>query len=171
MICFGVPRRCLSVLRPLLWCVLTCFLLLALSQQDVLGQCGGDRWNVKTGLDPGAPFINLNSATATSIDSLTAVSHPATLPDNSRIAPTETTTWTLSATLIKYVKSYDADYHIVFQDSAGRTMIGEIPDPACVSSSSPPSYSFLAKRAAARLMHASSRLLSRIDDTKILLAL
>ncbi len=35
--------------------------------------------------------------------------------------------------MIKYVKSYDADYHIVFKDSAGRTMIGEIPDPNCVN--------------------------------------
>jgi len=43
----------------------------------------------------------------------------------------------MSATLVKFVHAYDSDYHMVFADSAGRTMIGEIPDPNCVGPGSP----------------------------------
>ena len=102
----------------------------------VIAQCAGERWNVKAGIDADAALVNLNSVNSTTIDSLVSLPKPATLPDNNRIKPTEVTTWTLSATLIRYVKSYDADYHIVFQDAAGRTMIGEIPDPGCISPNS-----------------------------------
>ena len=103
----------------------------------VIAQCTGERWNVKSGIDADVALVNLNTVTPTSIASLVAIAKPSTLPDNNRLQSAEITTWTLNATLIKYVKSYDADYHIVFQDAAGRTMIGEIPDPGCVSSASP----------------------------------
>ncbi|CAN5533276.1 hypothetical protein BH10ACI2_BH10ACI2_07120 [soil metagenome] len=101
-----------------------------------IAQCGGERWNVKTGIDADAALVNLNLLTPATIESLVSLPKPKTLPDNKRIQPAETTMWTLSATLIRYVKSYDADYHIVFQDAAGHTMIGEIPDPGCISLSS-----------------------------------
>ena len=116
--------------------ILVCFLAVLGLPLSAIAQCGGERWNVKTGIDADASLVNLNSLTSTTIESLVVLPKPKTLPDNNRIQPSETTTWTLSATLIKYVKSYDADYHIVFQDAAGRTMIGEIPDPGCLSPSS-----------------------------------
>ena len=43
----------------------------------------------------------------------------------------------LAATLTQYKLESDSDYHLVLSDGAGRTMITEIPDPACVGSSSP----------------------------------
>ena len=116
--------------------ILTCFLAVLYLPGAAIAQCTGERWNVKAGIDADASLVNLSAVTTASIQSLVSLSKPTNLPDNNRIQPTETTTWRLSATLIKYVKSYDADYHIVFQDSAGRTMIGEIPDPGCISPSS-----------------------------------
>ena len=116
--------------------ILTCLFLLVCPYLAI-GQCGGERWNVKAGIDSDKALVNLLTVTPATIDGMRSIHAPSSLPENSRIQPTEITTWTLNATLTKYVKSYDGDYHIVFQDSAGRTMIGEIPDPACISSSSP----------------------------------
>ena len=122
--------------RLLYLLVLNLFLVLVASV-GAYAQCSGERWPVKIGTDTDAYQVNLSSATSTTVANLTALSKPKTLPDTTRIKPTEITTWVLSATMVKYVRSYDADYHIVFKDSAGRTMIGEIPDPNCVPANSP----------------------------------
>src|SRR3954470_5419715 len=61
----------------------------------------------------------------------------ASPPSNSRIAPYETTAWTVEATLTLYKKEEDSDYHLVLQDAAGNTLVSEIPCPACVGSGSP----------------------------------
>ncbi len=95
-------------------------------------QCNSERWSIKTGTDSGASAINLNSPTATTIANLTAIPAPGTIPDEQRIQPAETTLWRINATLVKFIHAYDSDYHMVFADSAGRTMIAEIPDPNCV---------------------------------------
>ena len=100
-------------------------------------QCGVERWTVKTGTDPDAALINLNSPTSTTIADMRSIPAPGTLPDNNRVQPTETTLWTLNATLTKFVLAYDSDYHMVLTDSAGRTMIAEIPSPNCVGANSP----------------------------------
>ena len=103
----------------------------------ISAQCGFERWNVKTGVDPDANFVNLSSITPTTISNLVAIATPALLPENSRVAPVETKVWVVSATLREYVRAYDSDYHMVLTDEAGRTMIAEIPAPNCVGSSSP----------------------------------
>jgi uncharacterized membrane protein len=114
-----------------------CIALLLISTSTTLAQCGGDRWSVKTGTDADAPLVNLNATNPTTIANLSQILAPGTLPDEARIQPTETTTWVVNATMVEYVHSYDSDYHIVFKDNAGRTMIGEIPDPGCIDPSSP----------------------------------
>jgi len=124
-------------MKRFFWLSSLCLVLLVLLPGRTFAQCSGERWSVKTGTDPDATLVNLGSTTATTIASLTSIATPATLPDNGRIQPTETTTWVLSATLVKYARSFDADYHMVFQDSAGRTMIAEIPDPNCIGPGSP----------------------------------
>src|SRR5207249_1326755 len=93
--------------------------------------------SVKTGTDQDASLVNLNSPTSTTIASLTARTAPNPIPDSRRVQPTETTLFVLSATLVKYVQAYDSDYHMVLTDSAGRTMIAEIPAPGCVGPGSP----------------------------------
>ncbi|PYS22424.1 MAG: hypothetical protein DMF72_13395 [Acidobacteria bacterium] len=45
--------------------------------------------------------------------------------------------YVLNATLKKYALMYDLDYHMVIADSAGRTMIAEIPSPSCIPAGSP----------------------------------
>jgi len=101
------------------------------------GSCGVERWSVKTGTDADAGKINLQSTTPATIAALTAIPAPANLPPNNRVAPTETTVYQVHATLTEYKLEADSDYHLILQDSSGRTMIAEIPDPACVGSASP----------------------------------
>ena len=101
------------------------------------GSCGVERWSVKTGTDADVGKINLQSTTPTTIAALTSVPALANLPPNNRVAPTETTVYQVHAKLTEYKLEADSDYHLILQDSSGRTMIAEIPDPACVGSSSP----------------------------------
>ncbi|RAG85576.1 hypothetical protein DN069_11105 [Streptacidiphilus pinicola] len=101
------------------------------------GSCGVERWAVKTGTDADAGLINLSSSTPTSISALTSRTAPSTLPANNRVQPTETTVFKVTATLDEFKLEADSDYHLVLDDGAGHTMIGEIPDPACVGTGSP----------------------------------
>jgi len=111
--------------------------LLVFIPGPTFAQCSGERWSVKIGTDADAGLVNLNAKTSTTISALSALTAPSSLPDNNRVQSTETTVWVLNATLIKYVRSDDFDYHLVFSDGAGHTMIAEIPDPGCVSPNSP----------------------------------
>jgi len=124
-------------MKRFLWLSSICFVLLVFLPGRSLAQCTGERWSVKTGTDPDATLVNLNSTTSTTIAALSSIAAPATLPDNARVQTTETTTWMVNATLVKYARSFDADYHMVFTDSAGHTMIAEIPDPGCLGPGSP----------------------------------
>jgi hypothetical protein len=104
---------------------------------NLFAQCGVERWSVKTGTDAQAKLVNLNSATPTTIASLRALPTPKTLPANSRIQPTETTVFTVNATLVEFALENDSDYHVVISDANGNTMITEIPKPSCVGAGSP----------------------------------
>ena len=112
-------------------------LSLSYGSHATFAQCGVERWSVKTGTDTDAGLVNLNSPTTTTIAALSLIAAPAAIPDNNRIAPTETTIWTVNATLREFVRAFDSDYHMVIVDSAGRTMIVEIPAPKCVGPGSP----------------------------------
>jgi Putative Ig domain len=107
------------------------------SQDSSTGSCGVERWSVKTGTDADAGKINLQSTTSTTIASLVALPAPSSLPSNNRIVPTEITVYRLQTTLVEYKLEADSDYHLVLEDSSGHTMIAEVPDPACVGSTSP----------------------------------
>jgi hypothetical protein len=104
---------------------------------EVWGQCGVERWSVKTGTDSSATSIDLNSVSPTTISGLVALNAPQPIPPTSRVSPTETTVWTLTATLVEFKMENDSDYHLVLTDEAGSTMIAEIPSPNCVDVSSP----------------------------------
>jgi len=99
--------------------------------------CGVERWSVKTGTDPDAHLVALGTVAPTNIAHLRALPAPAQPPLNRRIRPVETTVWGLDATLVRYKQEDDSDYHLVLSDAGGRTMIAEIPAPACVGASSP----------------------------------
>ena len=99
--------------------------------------CGVERWPVKTGTDADAKLVNLNNVTPTTIANLTTLAAPSDKPENNRVQPTETTLFVLNATLTEYKLEDDSDYHLIFSDSAGKTMIAEVPSPYCVGSGSP----------------------------------
>jgi len=99
--------------------------------------CGVERWSVKVGMDPDARLVNRRTAVPTNIVQLRALPAPASPPLNSRVRPVETTVWSLDAILLRYKQEDDSDYHLVLADTGGRTMIAEIPSPACAGPSSP----------------------------------
>ena len=105
-------------------------------QEPLNGSCGVERWSIKTGTDADASLINLQSTTQTTIASLAALPAPSTIPLSNRVQPTETTVFQIQATLVEYKLEADSDYHLVLNDGTGNTMIGEIPDPTCVGSTS-----------------------------------
>lgn len=125
------------VLKRLFFLAVLCVVSTLFVPVGARAQCGVERWSVKTGTDPDAGLVNLNSTTSTTVAGLSALSVPNQLPENRRVQPTETTVWVLTATLVKFVRSYDSDYHMVLSDEAGRTMIAEIPLPGCVGPGSP----------------------------------
>ena len=100
--------------------------------------CGVERWSVKVGTDPDAPLVNSNSPIKTTIADLITLPAPATPPDNSRVLPTEGNLYVVNATMTFFKKETDVDYHIVIQDDQGRTMVTEIPSPACILSPTSP---------------------------------
>ena len=99
--------------------------------------CGVERWSVKTGTDPNAPSVNLSTYISSTIYNFHQSTRPSSLPSNGRVSPRETNQYRLSATLTKYVRESDSDYHLVIKDSAGRTMIIELPASSCVGAGSP----------------------------------
>jgi hypothetical protein len=103
--------------------------------------CGVERWSVKVGTDADVNLVDLNNPVRAFIPDLGAFPAPADPPgppDNARITPQETTVYVVNAKLTFYKKETDVDYHLVLQDDNGHTMIAEIPNPACVVSSTPP---------------------------------
>jgi hypothetical protein len=117
-------------------CLLLAVILLVVPSA-LFAQCGVERWSVKTGTDPDASKVNLNSSASTTIASLRAIPAPSPIPSNNRVSPTETTQWVINATLTQYKLESDSDYHLVLSDASGNTMIVEIPSPTCVGAGSP----------------------------------
>src|SRR5437016_1217707 len=101
---------------------------------EASAQCSGERWPVKIGTDADARAVNL-SPSDTTIANLISIK-PGTLQDNKR-QPAEKKVYVVNAILKKYALMYDLDYHMVIADSAGHTMIAEIPSPSCVPAGSP----------------------------------
>jgi hypothetical protein len=102
----------------------------------VISSCGTERWTVKTMTDDDRHDIAAG-VRDTTIRALRHRSTPASRPATARVAPTETTTFRVHARLREYVREADGDYHLVLADRAGRRIIAEIPDPACVGRISP----------------------------------
>jgi hypothetical protein len=99
--------------------------------------CGYWRWPVKTGSDADRNNVNPHVVTS-SIWNLIHLAAPSSFPQDARIAPVEDTIYQLNnVTLSQYKLEDDGDIHLIVKDAAGRTMITELPDPRCVSSTSP----------------------------------
>ncbi len=100
--------------------------------------CGYERWNVKTGTDPLAGQVSMFPK-QTTVSALVSMPQPtavktgqkAKYPPQLKRLPQEMQVYTVSATITQYNVEQDNDIHLVLT-SAGKTMIAEIPNPACV---------------------------------------
>lgn len=119
--------------------------------------CGYVRWAVKTGTDPLAAKINPKPVVET-IDQLRHLPAPYDvnapgIHNYRRFVPAETVTVRLHARLVAYAVQQDGDYHLVLVDDHQRSIIAEIPNPACVKGG-PLAAGITAARAAfSRTMH------------------
>jgi hypothetical protein len=104
--------------------------------------CGAERWNIKTGTDPGITdpmspyYIDMTKVQPTTIADIVKIPAPNPIP-RTRVAPAETTIWIIKNVTLNLGKSEgDSDYHLVISDGTN-TMIVEVPFPGCVNRASP----------------------------------
>ena len=109
--------------------------------------CGVKRWRVKTGTDSTVPEVD-PLLIPTTVENLVGFSVPPVRPDSSRAGSVERTTFVIDGTLTDYEMTDDSDYHLVVRGVSGRSMIVEIPHPACVGVESPYRSEITAARAA-----------------------
>lgn len=118
------------------------------SASSASGQCGGEeRWAVKDGTDASAGQVNFSNIAVKTLAQLITLKEPKLPSDNTtRVLPQETAVVRLQARLIQWKLETDADYHVVLTDDTedftpaggtptGHSLIGEIPDPNCLSGS------------------------------------
>ena len=94
-------------------------------------RCGVERWPVKTLSDGDATSVDFTPVAAT-VAQLRALAAPASHPQASRLAPTELTTFAVTATVVEFKLEADKDVHVVIADlnDPAQTMIVEFPDAA-----------------------------------------
>jgi hypothetical protein len=97
--------------------------------------CGVERWPVKTGTDADRFKVN-TTPISTTIQYLGSRAKPSSYPTSHRVTTYELHTYQVKATVTQYKVEADSDIHLVLKDSAGRSMIAEIPKPTCVGSTS-----------------------------------
>lgn len=103
------------------------------------------RWFIRNGADSGAKQIP-KAAKPTTIDVLGKLSVFFALAKEKRLAPVETTVYTVEGDLVRYDKHDDGDFQFVLRDAkTGKTIVCELPDPYEV-----PKSPFLREIAAAR---------------------
>lgn len=96
--------------------------------------CGIERWPVKVGTDTQAPAISIANPVPTTISQMITFTAPSVLPQDSRVAPTETHAFQLSGILTQYKIEDDQDVHLVIYSGSDH-MIAEIPAPSCATGS------------------------------------
>jgi hypothetical protein len=110
---------------------------LAAHGQAVPGQCGYDRWPVKTLTDKDATRVDLHPMDTT-VAKLTAIPiHEIPYPEDHRISPEEFHVYRVRARLLNVRREQDKDLHLIIADieRPDVRMIAEIPSPACTAGS------------------------------------
>jgi hypothetical protein len=105
----------------------------ALATLNPVSHCGTERWHIKTLDDSGVNHVTQTPA-ATTVGAMRALAVPAGYSQNndtSRYAPVEFTKYTVTARILGFKEEADHDIHVEIADQSGKTMIAEIPDPAC----------------------------------------
>jgi hypothetical protein len=101
--------------------------------QDSAGvACGVERWPVKTLSDQDAAAVDFTPQDTT-VSALRNLPAPGSLPQDSRVTPTELTVFRVTAVAMLAKREADHDIHLVIAnpDSPAETMIVEFPDVAC----------------------------------------
>lgn len=119
-------------------------LSIVLFPRVVFGQCAVERAPVKTATDAQASQVRAIPLPAT-IASLHSIPAPRPLPHDGRVAPAETTIYSVTATLVAYRLTPQGEIQLVLSDDQRRTIVATIPSPACAAGSG-----FLTEIAAAR---------------------
>jgi hypothetical protein len=97
------------------------------------GECGVERWPVKTLSDADRERVRLQDTVITTIEALVALQRPAILPADARADSAELTVYRVEARLLFLFTEADHDYHLVLASPLDTTitMIAEVPDPGC----------------------------------------
>jgi hypothetical protein len=106
---------------------------LAAHGQAVPGQCGYDRWPVKTLTDEDAGRVDFHPE-STTVAKLAAIPiHEIPYPEDHRIAPEEFHVYRLRARLLRVRREQDKDLHLLIAGlkHPDARMIAEIPSPSC----------------------------------------
>ena len=125
--------RVTSRRSPLFLVPIALTIALPLPGQATCGtHCGTERWPVKTLTDLDVAHVSFTPVGST-VAHLRGLAAPATRPADARVAPTELTTFRISAVLIGWKLEGDRDMHLVIADPAQptRTMIVEVPSTTC----------------------------------------
>ena len=96
--------------------------------------CPSERGPVKNGSD--ADRYRVGSTLVSSVAQLRIRPKPSSYPQNRRVTTTEFHIWSVTAYVTQYRQEGDGDIHAVIKDSAGRSMIAELPYGCCVPSTS-----------------------------------
>lgn len=107
--------------------------ILAISRVAIAA-CPVERATVKSATDAQASSIN-PTAFPTSIVAMQAVPMPRPLPQDARVAPDETTLFSVTATLIGYALTPEGEIQLVLSDDLRRTIIAKIPSVNCIGGS------------------------------------
>jgi len=96
------------------------------------GQCGVERWAVKTLSDPDRERVRLQPVDAT-VEELVALQRPSLLSAFARADPVEVTVYRMQVRLLALLGEADGDYHLILASVRDPTitMIAEVPDPRC----------------------------------------
>jgi hypothetical protein len=117
--------------------------------------CGTWRWPVKTGSDASRYQVSRTPwyTGVNYLDSLVPPSSFGSYAQNHRIKWPEYHTWRINYTTLVAIKlEGDGDLHLRLRSTTGKTMIGEIPSPACV-----PSWSLWRQNIAATRAYLTNR--------------
>jgi|GEM_PF-6459854 len=96
------------------------------------------RWRVSWAVDGDGAKMNMTPKRAT-IAKLVSFKRPAVLPKNGkpaekyrthRVAPVETTIWTIRGNVVSVAAEHDGDYRLIVADAKGNKVSCVMPDPA-----------------------------------------
>lgn len=109
---------------------------LVLTNDLVYGQCGSERWEVKTLSDPEAGDIKFTPVKST-VSKQLAFFKPDYHENNLR-DKTEKKVYKIDCILLEYVQEADGDWHLVVKDLVTKEkMVVEIPDLECIDQANP----------------------------------